>query len=192
MFCDNCKIEMEKTNIDYHYKESRLENVIINGISAYKCPKCKEFYPIIPNIKKLHELIAQALVNKKSLLLGKELVFLRKELGIKAKDIADMLGVNKVTVSRWENRKGPISVAGDRFIRLLYRNKLLRSKCEIAKPDIARLKSETGETTLIEEFIALCDWMRSTEIDLKDIKKRSVNFQISIPDSQSPGPLFTH
>ena len=192
MFCENCKIEMGKVNMDYHYRESGLENVIINGISAYKCPNCKDFYPIIPNVKKLHESIAQALVNKRSILLGKELVFLRKELGIKAKDIANILGVNKVTVSRWENKNGSIPVACDRFIRLLYRNKLLRSKCEIAKPEIEKLRNKSLESSFMEDFIAICDWMTSTDINLKDIKKHPINSKISIPAFQPIGPLFSH
>jgi len=190
MLCESCKTEMGKVKINYHYRESGLQNVIIEGILAYKCPNCNKFYPIIPNVKKLHELIAQYLVNKQSPLSGKELIFLRKQLGFKAKDFADMLGVTKVTVSRWENKDGPIGVGCDRFIRVLYTNRLLRSKCEIAMPEITRLKSEIKETSLIEDFIALCDWIGKTDISLKDIKKRYIKSRISIPASTPLGPLF--
>jgi putative zinc finger/helix-turn-helix YgiT family protein len=193
MICEKCKTEMEKINIDYHYKESGLDNINIGNIFAYRCPTCKELHPIIPNIKGLHEKIAEIIANKKSILIGKELVFLRKELRLKAKDLANMMGVSKVTVSRWENKKGPISVACDRFIRLFYRNRILQSKCEIVKPEMARLKlsAPTEELSYFEGFIALCDWISKTEINLKDIKKRPVKSQISIPAYQSLGPLFT-
>jgi putative zinc finger/helix-turn-helix YgiT family protein len=181
---------MKKVNIDYPYKESGLDNIIINGMLAYRCPHCSELYPIIPNIKKLHELIAKALINKPSLLLGKELVFLRKELGIKAKEIAEIFGVTKVSVSRWENTKGPINAFADRLIRLFYRNNVLRSKCKAAIPKFVELRSTIGEAPILEDVLSVCEWIGQTDTNLRNIKKYSKNSAISIPVPKSPGPLF--
>jgi putative zinc finger/helix-turn-helix YgiT family protein len=188
MLCDKCNVEMGKIETDYHYRESGLQNVILNGIPAYQCPNCKEIHPIIPNIKKLHELIARALISKKSLLSGKEFVFLRKELKIKAADFAQMLNIHKVTVSRWENKK-TISVMWDRLIRLLYRDKIFQLKCKTAKPEITKLKCTIGEISPIEDIISLCEL---TEINLQNIEKGTADVPISIPfpHSTGAGPLF--
>jgi len=47
MRCYSCKSEMKKTTTNYPYKESGLDNVVLNGITAYICPKCGEVNPVI-------------------------------------------------------------------------------------------------------------------------------------------------
>ena len=179
MLCPKCEINMVKTKIDYRYIESGLQNVILKGISAYKCPNCKEVNPIILRIKEVHKLIAQELIKKNSLLMGKELVFLRKEMKIKAKDLAQMLGVTKVTVSRWENEKEQLSPTCDRLIRSLYENRIFKQTCEIVRPEIDKLESHVMKALLI----SLCQPKISLEDVFKNIKRRHVHSKISIPIS---------
>lgn len=180
MLCDHCKVELKKIHTNYRYKESGLDNVVLKGIPAYKCPKCKGINPIIPNINELHRIISECLINKKSLLMGDELVFLRKEMKLKAKDLAEILGVTKITVSRWENEKEQISPACDRLIRLLYGNKIFEQTCEIVRPEIGKLRSQAVKVILS----SVCEPRTSIENIFKNIERRHVHSEISIPSSR--------
>ena len=176
MRCVDCGVEMKKTVADYEYVESGLKGIILAKISVYQCPKCKRVYPIIPNIKRLHKLIAQRLVSKTSLISGKELVFLRKEMKIRAKDLAKIFGVHKVTISRWENDKKPINPMCDRLVRLLYGTKVFEERCEIARPRIKELRSPFANKFLN----SLSNSMTSVEDILGNIQNRQIPSRVSI------------
>ena len=49
-----------------------------------------------------------------------EIRFLRKNLHLKINEFAQLLGVDRVTVSRWENEHEKPSRSADRLIRLTY------------------------------------------------------------------------
>lgn len=120
MRCPECGTAMRrKKNQPYRYRESGLENVVI-VVAVLVCPKCKQAVPEIPNVKGLHAAIADRLFRKETSLAGPEVRFLRKEMGMKAKDLADSLGVSPVTVSRWETGKERIGDTTDRLVRCLY------------------------------------------------------------------------
>lgn len=178
MICSKCKIKMRKIKTDYNYTESGLENVILKGIIAFKCPRCRGINPIISKIKEVHKTIAQQLLIKGSLLTGKEIAYLRKEMKIKAKDLAEIIGVTKVTVSRWENEKEQISPACDRLIRSLYDNKLFKQACEIVRPGIDKLESQFMKSILI----TLCE-PKTLEDVFRNIKRRQIHSKITIPIS---------
>jgi putative zinc finger/helix-turn-helix YgiT family protein len=176
MLCDKCKVEMKKIKTNYQYTESGLKNVVLKGISAYKCTKCKEINPVIPRIKEIHRMIGEDLINKNSLLMGNEVAFLRKEMEIRAKDLAQILGVTKVTVSRWENEREQISPACDRLIRLLYGNRIFEQTCQVVRPEIDKL-----EYKLIKAALAsVCEPKTSIEEVFRNIKRRHIRSEISI------------
>jgi len=177
MLCSKCKIKMKKIKTDYEYTESGLKNVILTGINAYECPECKEINPIISRVKEIHRVIAHKLLSKDSLLTGKEIVYLRKEMKIKARDLAQILGVTKVTVSRWENEKEQISPTCDRLIRFLYDNRIFKQTCEIVKPGIDKLESSIMKSALI----SLCEPKTSVEDIFRNIRRRCVRSKITIP-----------
>lgn len=116
--CEN-KLEVIKDK-PYHYTECGLNNIYLQGILQYKCPKCRESGAEIPHIKDLHLLIGKDIVCKSEFLSGDEVRFLRKELGLKSKDLAVTLSLEKETYSRWENSKQQVSPALDRYLRLIY------------------------------------------------------------------------
>jgi DNA-binding transcriptional regulator YiaG len=70
-------------------------------------------------MEKLHLLLGRELCCKKDLLTGQEAKFIRKELHMKSKEMAQALGVTASTVSRWENDKEPIGETHDRLLRSL-------------------------------------------------------------------------
>lgn len=119
--CYSCggEIEIIKDK-PYHYNECGLD-VVLCGITQYTCPSCGESYASIPNIQKLHRLIGAYICQKrKALLQPEEIKFLRKDLHLKAKELAALLGVTASTVSRWENGKKEIGEAHDRLFRSVY------------------------------------------------------------------------
>lgn len=104
----------------YHYNECGLEVVLV-GVEQYGCAQCGESFAAIPNMQKLHRLIGSNICEKrKALLLPEEIKFLRKDLHLKAKELAQILGVTPQTVSKWENGKDQIGEAYDRLIRSIY------------------------------------------------------------------------
>src|SRR4030042_757275 len=179
MICFKFKTKMKKIKTDYKYTESGLQNVILKGITAYKCHKCRGINPIISKIKEVHKTIAQQMLKKDSLLTGIEILYLRKEMKIKAKDLAQILGVTNVTVSRWENKKEQISPVCDRLIRFLYDNRIFKQRCEIVRPGIDKLESQIMKSMLM----SLCEPKTSIEDTFRNIKRRHVHSKISIPIS---------
>lgn len=119
MICHICNTKMKEAREKYHYTESGLGNVYLGGICVYKC-ECGEFFPSIPDIVGLHTVIGKLIVQKASALDGKEITFLRKNIGFSAKKFAGQIGIDKSTLSRWENNQQKTAKPNDRFIRLLY------------------------------------------------------------------------
>jgi putative zinc finger/helix-turn-helix YgiT family protein len=104
----------------YHYTECGLDNVYLYGVNQYKCAKCRETAVDIPKIRELHLMIGRILVCDDSPLTGPEIKYLRKELRLKSKEVADFLSVDVATYSRWENSKIPIGATADKLLRTLY------------------------------------------------------------------------
>lgn len=65
-------------------------------------------------------LIAESILLKPTSLNGAEIRFLRKNLYLKINEFAQLLGVDRVTVSRWENEHEKPSRSADRLVRLTY------------------------------------------------------------------------
>lgn len=104
----------------YHYDECGLR-VVLLGVPQHVCDQCGESYVSIPNMQKLHRVIGRIVCSRrKALLLPEEIKFLRKDLQLRAKELAMALGVSNQTVSRWENGKKAIGDTQDRLLRSLY------------------------------------------------------------------------
>jgi transcriptional regulator with XRE-family HTH domain len=119
--CYKCESKLEIVKDQpYHYTESGLDNVWLIGILQYKCKKCVEVFIEIPKINDLHLIIGKNLVCQKDLLRGSEVRFLRKEIGMKGKDMAAALSMEPETYSRWENGKQDIASCPDKTLRMIY------------------------------------------------------------------------
>lgn len=119
--CPICKNRkpMKCEEITHHYQESGLDFVYLKGIKRFTC-ECGESIISIPAITKLHQMIGRILTQKDSLLSGQEIRFIRKNMKMQAKELAAILGVDKSTISRWENSKQDIDKSYDRLLRLVY------------------------------------------------------------------------
>lgn len=124
MKCFECNIEMKESKKPYHYEESGIPNLYLVNFLHYVCPKCKDQIIEIHNIEMLHLAIGIGLIHKPKILDKHEIIFLRKEIGLSAKEFAKELCVTNYSVSRWENGKVKPSPSNDKAIRLLFWKKM--------------------------------------------------------------------
>lgn len=126
----------------YHYVECGLDNVIIEGVEITQDANGEEVV-CIPAIGKLHKVIAEGILRHEGAMSGKELRFLRTEMGMTQAELGQLLHRDAQTIARWEKGETPIDGAADTLIRQLAAEKLgidLHMKVE----DLARLTVPTA------------------------------------------------
>lgn len=119
--CPTCGGEhfaFQKTH--HHFLESGLENVDLTNVETGICNDCGERIVSILRSTELMKLIGESILLKPTNLNGAEIRFLRKNLHLKINEFAQLLGVDRVTVSRWENGHEKPSRSVDRLVRLTY------------------------------------------------------------------------
>ena len=104
----------------HHFLESGLDNVHLTNVEIGICSDCGEQIVSIPHSTELMKLIGESILLKPTNLNGAEIRFLRKNLHLRINEFAQLLGVDRVTVSRWENEHEKPSRSADRLIRLTY------------------------------------------------------------------------
>lgn len=119
--CYECGKSMTEKIIDYHYTESGLLNVYLKGVTEFTCKSCGESFVDIPEPVQLHIILAIVISNSPDKLTGLEIRFLRKEVEMTGKAFAKFIGVDPVTLSRWENDKANRGESHDRLIRLAFK-----------------------------------------------------------------------
>jgi DNA-binding transcriptional regulator YiaG len=102
----------------YHYKACGLDNVILEGVDMVQ-DDAGEKTMTIKAVGRLHKVIAAMVVQKPHALNGKELRFLRTEMGMTQAELANILRCESLTISRWERDENPINEAADALVRLL-------------------------------------------------------------------------
>lgn len=101
----------------YHYTESGLKNIWLKNGYVVKNTSNGEAVSI-QDVEGLHRLIG-SIIAKRPKLTGPELRFLRKEMSMSQKGLADFVGTTEQTVSLWERGRA-IPKAADRLIKLAY------------------------------------------------------------------------
>ena len=107
----------------YHYTECGLDNIIIEADLIAIDDKGEKIVTI-PAIGQLHNIIAQGLVAQENALSGKEIRFLRTEMGMTQAELAQLLHRDTQTVGRWERGEVALDATQDIFIRQLAAEKL--------------------------------------------------------------------
>jgi DNA-binding transcriptional regulator YiaG len=103
----------------FHFTDSGLDNVYLVGIKYFESED-GTFVAEIPAAKQLMQLIARDIVFSEGSLSGEELRFLRKRLGKKGTEYAQILRIDAATLSRLENGKQSPSDQIDSLARLTY------------------------------------------------------------------------
>lgn len=101
----------------YHYKECGLDNVMVEGIPCQDDDG--DEVVTIHNISGLHSAIAEAIVAHKAGISGKELRFLRTEMGMTQAELAKVVHHDTQSIGRWERGEFPIEPTAEALIRLL-------------------------------------------------------------------------
>ena len=115
--CSSCGAETAVSLGIYPFKESGLSNVVLIGIELIKCDACGNVDPIIPDVNDLMRALAWHCATQKYRLSGEDVRFLRKYLNMSGVEFAQLLGVDKSTLSKWENDDDPVGTANERLIR---------------------------------------------------------------------------
>jgi YgiT-type zinc finger domain-containing protein len=115
--CSNCGERVQRVRGNYLFRESGLPNVVLRDVEIMKCEACGNQDPIIPTLSKLIAVLALAVVKKPCSLSGEDVRFLRKYMAMNGETFAGLLGVDKTTLSKWENNQISIGTNSDRLIR---------------------------------------------------------------------------
>jgi len=116
-------LERGITMTPYHYTESGLDNIyLLNGVNFVQ--EDGDTFTSIDDLEQLHIQIGKTLVEKTSPLLAKEFRFLRIELNLSQKALAELLGVDSQTIARWEKGETTIPRVSDVVLRAYYSESL--------------------------------------------------------------------
>lgn len=123
MKCEVCGIEMKTLHKQtYHFEKgfSGVDSLYLQNITVDYCEKCGDVSPYFYKASQLDKTIAKAIVLEPVLLNGNDIKFLRKHLGLKGKEFAELLRIDAATLSRWENNEQMPSLQSDLLIRTLF------------------------------------------------------------------------
>jgi YgiT-type zinc finger domain-containing protein len=159
--CRECAGETQLLRMDYQFKESGLDNVILKGIVVLVCNQCGSVVPRIHRLNDLMRTIAVAMVAKPSELLGPEARFLRKFMDETIEQFSRKLGIDRSHLSRVENGSLGISRQTDRLVRALVL---------IHRPELLEKLARLGRTESVLK-------------QLEDIKPEAEKVRIEVEDS---------
>jgi len=103
----------------FHYTGSGLENVYLKSGFEIHETSYGEGYSIM-NVENLHRVLGLDIVRNVSGLNGAHIRFLRKELDLAQKALADVIGVTEDTIRNWETGRVEINKAADLVLRKYY------------------------------------------------------------------------
>lgn len=101
----------------YQFRESGLDNVVLQGVDIVKCSACGDEQVVIPHMNDLMRTIALAVVCKPYGLRGEEIRFLRKYLRMTGEQFSRLLHIDKTTLSKWENNDDKVGSQSDLLVR---------------------------------------------------------------------------
>lgn len=115
--CTECGEPQRQERQTIEYPESGLTNVQLVNVPVWVCRNDHEEIEI-PAVTQLHELLAHSIIRKPARLTGPEIKFLRRRIGIQAKDLAERIGLTPVALSRFETGKHRVSRRIDLLLKL--------------------------------------------------------------------------
>lgn len=119
--CRECGAELSESTSSaenpYRFKWSGLSNVFLTGITLRTCPQGHGTTAGIPRMAGLLDLLAHILLEKPEGLVGEELRYLRKHIGLSGVEFATRVQIDASTLSRIENDQQPMGKSTDMLAR---------------------------------------------------------------------------
>jgi DNA-binding transcriptional regulator YiaG len=106
----------------YHYVDSGLKNVYLNGGLTIEQSPYGQAISII-DLDGLHRSIARCLIEKPGPLSGAEFRFLRTELDLSQQTMAQLCGRKERIIREWETRDADVPDPANTIIRVIYRER---------------------------------------------------------------------
>lgn len=132
----------------YHYEASGLPNIyLLSGVSHHDTPYGQMV--TIKNLNGLHLAIGLHIIGRQVQMTGPEFRFLRKQMHLTQREVADMMRVTDQTVANYEKGVTEDFGPADAFMRMTYflhvipddmRPKVIKAMAD----DIARRKDKRG------------------------------------------------
>ncbi len=155
MNCPKCKTEMNKITGRYHFTECGLDNVWLDRWPLVACSECESSVPVLPPPDVLTRLLVDALIRQEARLDGDAILFLRKAMKLRAIDLADLLGVSRAEVSRWENDRVDISPYLDFKLRMEAADRIFPDRARDKQSDVAEVLHRKYKPEAREESISI-------------------------------------
>jgi transcriptional regulator with XRE-family HTH domain len=122
------------------YPESGLDNVQLLNVPVWVCANGHEEVDI-PAVEDLHNLLANLIVRQPAPLSGKDIRFLRKRVGLTARQFAAQIGRTPEWISQVENDRATLDRTNDLLFRLAL-GVLVASRSGRSPDDLAPLVEE--------------------------------------------------
>ncbi len=183
MRCSECGATMVSEEGNYHYKECGLPRVFLEGITVHRC-KCGSVVPEIPAISALHRYIGLELIQKKTLLSGEEIRYLRKLSGLDQAHLARVMNVAQETISRWERGKKRIGAKSDRQIRLIFFGGLVQ---HVFNHKTGRIVEGMAKLAKTVASLDIHKFLETIQARVEEAKKIRVHPEIYSGQGQGPG-----
>lgn len=145
MTCAHCGGKRLRVEIMKEYRDDGLIGlpgvVVLDAARRYVCNDCGEENGIsIPDEEGLEAAVAVARVGVAIALRGHEVRFLRRAMGLTARQLAEYLPATEESVSRWENDKHPMGAQNEKILRLLVAQLLKDKAPAIGLDEVSILK----------------------------------------------------
>jgi putative zinc finger/helix-turn-helix YgiT family protein len=157
--CVECGGDLRITREAHKYSLHPKWSATIADAEVRRCPKCGHFEVVIPKPDALHRTIAIEVIRKPAKLSGPELVFLRGQLRMSARELSKVIGVVHESISRWENDVLPVSPPVDRLMRTMVALTLAGEKFPVEV--LAHIDGDAGPLKLVVTVDPAGVWKRA-------------------------------
>jgi len=152
--CFECGGRLRHVRKTVHYVESGLDNVWLNNVPVWLCASGHQALNI-PAVSQLHDVLADLIVKKSTPMVGAEMRFLRKRIGLTGQQFASRLGISAVHVSRLEHGRRGLQRTTDLLVRLFCAHTLADAQHRPCPPELTAIleQLESGQHPSTEHWI---------------------------------------
>ena len=121
----------------YQYTECGLDDLFLVGVPVVRDDHGERVVSI-PNIRGLHKAIAKSILESSGGMSGKELRFLRAEMGLTQAELGQILQKEALTIGRWEREEADMGSVQEALLRRLVAE-ILKISLDISVEETVRL-----------------------------------------------------